>query len=99
MSVTLSVVALLGITGRIVTGTTECNYGIALKCPGESCSDIYQKNPKPHGVSGQYIVKISDLYAIVPYSTKFWQGKTLVNLVNQTPFANISPSQIPDSLK
>ena len=58
MSVTLSVVALLAITGRIVTGTTECNYGIALQCPGESCSDIYQKNPNSHGVSGQYIVQI-----------------------------------------
>ena len=35
----------------------------------------------------------------LPYSTKFWQGKTLVDLANRLPFTNILPSQIPDSLK
>ena len=35
----------------------------------------------------------------IPYSAKFWRGKTLANLANCTSFANILPSQIPDSLK
>ena len=32
-------------------------------------------------------------------STKFWRGKTLMNLPQRTPFTNILPSRIPDSLK
>ena len=61
---TWSVVALLAIAGGIdfVTG---CNYGGDINCPGVSCSDIYQKNPKSHGVSGQYIVKIGSHYQFV----------------------------------
>ena len=35
----------------------------------------------------------------IPYSAKFWRGKSLANLANCTSFANILPSQIPDSLK
>ena len=35
----------------------------------------------------------------IPYSATFWRGKTLANLANRTPFANILPRQIPDSLK
>ena len=30
----------------------------------------------------------------IPYSTKFWQEKTLANLANQSYFANILPLQI-----
>ena len=33
-------------------------------------------------------------YNYIPYSTKFWQGKTLVNSVNQMSFANVLPSPI-----
>ena len=33
----------------------------------------------------------------IPYSTKFWRGKTLANLAKRMPFANILPSQIPGS--
>jgi len=32
--------------------------------------------------------------SIIPYSAKFWRGKTLVNLVNRISFANILPNQI-----
>ena len=39
------------------------------------------------------------IYIYTPYSAKFWWGKTLVDLANGTPFTNILPSQIPDSLK
>ena len=42
--------------------------------------------------------KVFEVYKLL-YSGKFWQGKTLVDLGNGTPFANILPSQIPDSLK
>ena len=30
----------------------------------------------------------------IPYSAKFWRGKTLATLVNRWPFANILPCQI-----
>ena len=36
---------------------------------------------------------------LIPYSAKFWRGKTLANLAKRTSFANILRSQIPDSLK
>ena len=53
-----SIVVLLVIVDEInlVVG---CDYGLSLSCPGKSCLDIYQKNPNSHGVSKQYIVKIS----------------------------------------
>ena len=35
----------------------------------------------------------------IPYSGNFWRGKSLVDLVNETLFANILPCQIPDSLQ
>ena len=36
----------------------------------------------------------------VPYSAIFWRRKKiLADLANRTPFANILPRQIPDSLK
>ena len=38
------------------------------------------------------------LYLLIPYSTKRWWGKTLVNLAKRMSFANIFPSQIPDPL-
>ena len=45
-----------------------------------------------------YTTQLS-IYTYTLYSAKFWRGKTLANLANQTPFANILPCQIPDSLK
>ena len=30
----------------------------------------------------------------IPYSAKFWWGKTLANLANQSYFANVLPLQI-----
>ena len=63
-SVTLSVVALLVIVDgiNVVVG---CHYGTSPYCPGKSCLDIYHKNSKSHGVSGQYIVKVGSLYHFV----------------------------------
>ena len=34
----------------------------------------------------------------IPYSAKWWQGKTFANLAKGMSFANILPSQIPDLL-
>ena len=46
---------------NIVVGCDDySNYGLSLSCPAKSCLDIYQKNPDSHGVSGQYIVKVSE---------------------------------------
>ena len=38
-------------------------------------------------------------FIVIPYSAIFWQRKILADLANRTPFANILPRQIPDSLK
>ena len=63
-SVTWIVVALLIIFDgvHLVVG---CNYGFSTACPGESCLDIYRKNPNSHGVSGQYVVKIGNQHHFV----------------------------------
>ena len=68
-----------------------------------------------HGYQSLFILKIkyfvtyAHIYSYIcmckqyclqlPYSAKWWRGKTLVNLVKQTSFANILPSQIPDPLE
>ena len=36
---------------------------------------------------------------LLQYSTKFRRWRTFANLAKQMPFANILPSQIPNSLK
>ena len=48
-----SAIAFLIIVGEVAVG---CEYGLSLSCPGESCADIYCKNPKSHGVSRKYII-------------------------------------------
>ena len=59
-SLTWSIIALLVIAGAIdlVTG---CNYGLSVRCPGKSCSDIYQKNPKSHGIYRRYVIKAGSI--------------------------------------
>ena len=56
----VTIVALLVIVNEIslVVGCNDTEYGLNPACPGKSCVDIYQKNPRSHGVSQQYIVKI-----------------------------------------
>ena len=63
--VTWNVVVLLLMVNGINVVVGQCNYGTSLSCPGASCSDIYQKNPNSHGVSGQYIVQINNIYRFV----------------------------------
>ena len=62
--VTWSVVVLL-VMADGVNLVVGCDYGLSLSYRGKSCLDIYQKNPDSHGVSGQYIVKISTLSRFV----------------------------------
>ena len=63
--VTWNVVVLLLMVNGINVVVGSCNYGTSSSCPGASCSDIYQKNPNSHGVSGQYIVQINNNYRFV----------------------------------
>ena len=58
-SVTWSIVALLVVANGInlVIGELPCDYGLSVSYPGESCLDIYQKNPHSHGKSQKYFIK------------------------------------------
>ena len=52
---TLNIIALL-VTIEGINVVIGCNYGLSLPCPGESCLDIYHKNPKSRGTSKQFIM-------------------------------------------
>ena len=60
-----NVAVLLVIVDGINTVVGCDNYSLSLSCPAKSCSDIYQKNPNSHGVSGKYIVKIGEALCFV----------------------------------
>ena len=51
-------VALLAAVVTVVAGEVDKQYGLIPTLPGESCRDIYQKNPYCHGKSGYYVIVI-----------------------------------------
>ena len=77
-SVTWSVVALLVIVDgiNVVVG---CDYGTSLSSPGKSCLDIYHTNSNSHGVSGQYISRVSPHYHFVHCDMKLLYHLTSVS--------------------
>ena len=54
----------------LVVGRAQCNakndaynrYGLSVDEPGQSCADIYNKNPSSHGKSGHYLIRTNDLF-------------------------------------
>ncbi|XP_065893154.1 uncharacterized protein [Dysidea avara] len=51
-------VAVLAAIVAVVAGEVDKQYGFIPTLPGESCRDIYQKNPYCHGKSGYYVIVI-----------------------------------------
>ena len=48
-----------------VAGEVDKQYGLIPTLPGESCRDIYQKNPYCHGKSGYYVIVLLTLYTVI----------------------------------
>jgi len=49
---------LVTVLATVVAGEVDKQYGFIPSLPGESCRDIYQKNPYCHGKSGYYVIVI-----------------------------------------
>ncbi|XP_065893003.1 uncharacterized protein [Dysidea avara] len=60
MAVSWCLVALLATVVTAVAGEVDKQYGLIHTLPGESCRDIYQKNPTSHGKSGYYAIKVNN---------------------------------------
>ena len=58
------------------TNDTSNRYGLDVDKPGQSCADIYEKNPSSHGKSGHYLVRTNDLFLAQCDMETEYQGKT-----------------------
>ena len=67
------------VVGRALSDTkddTNSRYGLDVDKPGQSCVDIYEKNPSSHGKSGQYFIRTNDLFLAQCDMETEYQGKT-----------------------
>ena len=61
-SVLIAAILVIGRAQSDTKDATSNRYGLDVNKPGQSCADIFEKNPSSHGRSGHYLIRTNDLF-------------------------------------